>query len=553
MKMTELIAEKIRIAGTNGKTQVESRPISDEQKKNYPIALISLYNAYNLGIRYIHAMLKAKGYNVHLIFFGRISANDAQIPSEQDYANLLKILKDHDVKFVGLSLSCTTYYEVGTEISKRIRKEMPGIVQLWGGVHTTICPEDCIDYADYICLGEGEYPTLELVESLICGDDPSKILSLGYKNKAGEYIQNPMRAVISDLDALPWPTWDDHQKWTVLNGKMSEEEICMQDNWVFTMTSRGCPFHCTYCVNNCYHRHYREQGMHKMRFRSADNVMAELRDMKEKVPNFPLRHIGFYDDEFSVSEEWIKDFSQKYTAEFDNTFWCYFHPNMIKESMITPLKEMGLTQIDMGVQTGSERVRKEIYQRPETNDKVRDVMKMLQKHKMNVVLDIITDCPYETEQDKRDSLDFFLSLPRPYEMNFYSLIWFPKVELTEWALRDGYITRDDVEDRAKKTMEQFVSTIGWKKRSKEDTFWVMLYFMAARGIYSKGFIKFLSKQNWLINNLWLLRFLFRWMNIVNLIKKFFKALWYVVTGKWSLRRLRTRISNYLVWEKPFDK
>jgi hypothetical protein len=145
MKMTELIAEKIRIAGTNGKTQVESRPISDEQKKNYPIALISLYNAYNLGIRYIHAMLKAKGYNVHLIFFGRISANDAQIPSEQDYANLLKILKDHDVKFVGLSLSCTTYYEVGTEISKRIRKEMPGIVQLWGGVHTTICPEDCID------------------------------------------------------------------------------------------------------------------------------------------------------------------------------------------------------------------------------------------------------------------------------------------------------------------------------------------------------------------------------------------------------------------------
>lgn len=551
--MTEIIAEKIRIAGTNGKTQVEDRPISDEQKKNYPIALISLYNAYNLGIRYIHAMLKAKGYNVHLIFFGRISANDAQIPSEQDYANLLKILKDHDVKFVGLSLSCTTYYEVGTEISKRIRKAMPGIVQLWGGVHTTLCPEDCIDYADYICLGEGEYPTLELVEHLIRGDDPSKIQSVGFKNESGEYIQNPMRPVIADLDALPWPTWDDHQKWTVLNGKMSEEEICMQDNWVFTMTSRGCPFHCTYCVNNCYHRHYREQGMHKMRFRSADNVMAELRDMKEKVRNFPLRHIGFYDDEFSVSEEWITEFSQKYTAEFDNTFWCYFHPNMIKESMITPLKKMGLTQIDMGVQTGSERVRKEIYQRPETNDKVRDVMRMLQKYKMNVVLDIITDCPYETEQDKRDSLDFFLSLPRPYEMNFYSLIWFPKVELTEWALRDGYITRDDVEDKSKKTMEQFVSTIGWKKRSKENTFWVMLYFMAARGIYSKGFIKILSRQNWLINNLWLLRFLFRWMNIVNLIKKFFKALWYVVTGKWSLRRLRTRISNYLVWEKPFDK
>jgi anaerobic magnesium-protoporphyrin IX monomethyl ester cyclase len=533
-------------------TETQTRPITGKEKNDFPIALISLYNAYNLGIRYIHSLLISRGYNVHLIFFGRISANDAVVPSETDYLNLLKILKENNIKFVGMSLSCTTYFEVGTEIAKRIRSEMPGVVQLWGGVHATLCPEDCLEHADYVCQGEGEYPTLEIVEALIRGEDPRKVESLWYREN-GEVVRNNVRHVITDLDALPFPTWDDHQKWAVLNDTVVQEEICKRDTWLFTMTSRGCPFHCTYCVNNCYHRHYKDQGMNKMRFRSVDNVLTELRYMRDTVENFPHRHIGFYDDEFSVSKEWIEEFAEKYTVEFKNTFWCYFHPNLIKEDIINPLKKMGLTQIDMGVQTGSDRVRKDIYHRPESNVKIREVMKMLQKNKISVALDVITDNPYETEKDKEESLEFFLSLPRPYEINFYSLIWFPGVELTEWALRDGYITRDDVEDRSKKTMEQFVTTFKYKKRSNEDTFWIILYFMAARGIYSRGFIKFLSKQRWFKNQIWILKGLYRWMNILNMFKKAFKALWFLITGKMTFTQLKTRWSNYLVWEKPFEK
>ena len=540
-------------AMTDIATATEVKPITDAEKKDFPIALISLYNAYNLGIRYIHSLLKSRGYNVHLIFFGRISANDAVVPTETDYENLMRILREYDVKLVAMSLSCTTYFEVGTEIARRIRKEMPGVPQLWGGVHVTLCPEDSIEHANYICLGEGEYPTLELVEAMIRDEDAKNIPSLWIRNSNDEIIKNEMRPVIEDLDALPFPTWDDEQKWVVLNGTVKNEEIAKYDTWVFTMTSRGCPFHCTYCVNNCYHRNFREQGMNRMRFRSVDNVIKELRFMRETVDNFTLRHIGFYDDEFSVSEAWIKDFVEEYSKEFKNTFWCYFHPNLIKEEIIIPLKKMGLTQIDMGVQTGSQRVRKDVYKRPESDDKIRDVMRMLQKNKISVALDVITDNPYETEDDKQASLEFFLSLPRPYEVNFYSLIWFPKVELTEWALRDGYITRDDVEDRAKKTMEQFVATFKYKKRSKTEAFWIALYFMAARGIYPKWFIRFLSRQKYLKDAPWVMMFFYRLMNLINMVRKVFRALWYLITGKLTIAQIRTRWTNYLVWEKPFEK
>lgn len=534
-------------------TTTQTQPITDDEKKNFPIALISLYNAYNLGIRYIHAMLKDQGYNVQLIFFGRISANDAVVPSEKDFENLMNILRDNKIKFIGMSVSCSTYFEAGCEIATRIKNEMPEITQLWGGVHATLCSEDCLEYADFVCKGEGEYPTLDLVNALIKGEDTSKIDSIWFNDQNGEIVENPIRHVIRDLDALPYPTWDDDGKWVVLNDEVINEEIAKRDTWVFTMTSRGCPFQCTYCVNNAYHLHYKEQGMNKMRFRSVDNVIEELRAMRDTVDNFNQRHIGFYDDEFSVSMEWITEFSEKFTSEFDNTFWCYFHPNLIKEEMVVPLKNMGLTQIDMGVQTGSDRVRKDIYHRPESNAKILSIMKMLQRNKISVALDVITDNPYETEEDKIESLDFFLSLPRPYEINFYSLIWFPGVELTEWALRDGHITRDDVEDRSKKTMEQFVATFKWDKRTDEDTFWIMLYFMAARGIYCRGFIHFLSKQTWIKKNIWILKFLYRLMNLLNMMKKGFKAIWFLLTGKMSISQIKTRWSNYLVWEKPFEK
>ncbi|MCD6217509.1 B12-binding domain-containing radical SAM protein [bacterium] len=534
-------------------TATQTQPITDDEKKNFPIALISLYNAYNLGIRYIHALLKDQGYNVQLIFLGRISANDAVVPSEKDYENLLNILRDNKIKFVGMSISCSTYFETGCEIAKRIKNEMPEITQLWGGVHATLCSEDCLEYADFVCKGEGEYPTLDLVNALIRKGDTSKIDSIWFKDSSGEIVKTQIRHVITDLDVLPYPTWDDDGKWVVLNDEVINEEIAKRDTWVFTMTSRGCPFHCTYCVNNAYHLHYSEQGMNKMRFRSVDNVIDELRIMRDTVDNFKHRHIGFYDDEFSVSKEWITEFSKKFTAEFDNTFWCYFHPNLIKEEMVVPLRNMGLTQIDMGVQTGSDRVRKDIYHRPESNAKILSVMKMLQQNKISVALDVITDNPYENEEDKIESLDFFLSLPRPYEINFYSLIWFPGVELTQWALRDGHITRDDVEDRSKKTMEQFVATFKWDKRTDADTFWIMLYFMAARGIYNRGFIHFLSTQTWIKKNIWILRFLYRLMNLLNMMKKGFKAIWYLLTGKMSISQIKTRWSNYLVWEKPFEK
>lgn len=528
-------------------------PNDPEPEHRIGIGYVSLFNAYNLGIRYIHALTQARGYTSPLIFFGKISANDVTEPTEVDFENMFRILKKDDCRLIAISVSCSSYYDMAVEITRRIREQMPQSKVLWGGVHVTLCPEDCIKHADYVCLGEGEMTTLELARCLSRGEEPDRIQSLWIRKSNGTIQTNPMREVVRNLDELPFPTWDDRDKHIVMRGQYRQEEIGKNDPYIITMTMRGCPFKCTYCINNRYHNDYREEGMGSLRQRSPQNVIDELRKARDLMPNFDQKVIAFYDDVFSVQVDWITEFADLYTAEFTNRFWCYFHPNLIQEPIIQQLKRMGLTHIDIGIQTGSERIRREYYHRPEKDDFVRNAMAMLQRNEVSVALDVITDIPWETDEDRRESLEFFLSLPKPYEVLFYSLIWFPKVDLTVRALQEGIITRDDVEDRSKKTFEQFVATLDWDGRTPKQMFWIALYYMAARGVYSADFIRWLSKQEWLIRFPQITRYLHWQQNRVIQVKKGFKALGWLATGKMSPKALMARLSNYYIWEAPFGK
>ena len=524
-----------------------------EPENQIGIGYISLYNAYNLGIRYIHALTQDKGYPSPLIFFGKISANDVTEPSETDFKNLFKVLNDHNTKLIAISVSCSSYYDMAVELSARIRKEMPDAKILWGGVHVTLCPEDCIEHADYVCMGEGETATLELARFLSEGKEPDRIGSLWIRKADGSIQTNPMREVVRDLDDLPFPTWDDKDKHIVMRSQYKKEEIGKNDPYIITMTMRGCPFKCTYCINNRYHNDYRQEGMGSLRQRTPQNVIDELLAAKELLPNFDQKVIAFYDDVFSVQLDWITEFAELYTKQFTNRFWCYFHPNLIQEGIINQLQRMGLTHIDIGIQTGSERIRREYYHRPEKDDFVRNSMEMLQKNGVSVAIDVITDIPWETDEDRRESLEFFLSLPKPYEILFYSLIWFPKVDLTVRALQEGIITRDDVEDKAKKTFEQFVATLDWDGRTPKQMFWIALYYMAAKGVYSNDFIRWLSKQQWLIKFPAAVRYLHWQQQRIIQLQKGFKALNWLATGKLSPKALMARLSNYYIWEAPFGK
>lgn len=526
-----------------------------QPSKNTRAVLISMNNVYNLGVRWIQSLTMHAGYDCHAIYFGRLLANDWAPPDKQDWNNLEIALREINPHVVGLSIACSSYWKQALQITDFIKRVCPNALIVWGSIHASVAPQQCFEHNDIVCLGEGELPFLELLSRIEDNLPIFDIPNLWVRDPAtGREYKNPMRPVIRDLDSIPAPIWDNKNKWYIRKGELGKnQDPAFKEYYIFVMTNRGCPYHCNYCVNSVYNNNeYRVCGHNRLRQRSVEHVINELKSMKDKYWNFDNLQISFFDDIFTLNPEWIIEFARRYKQEFKNPFWCYFHPKNIREDVMDALKDIGLSHIDMGIQTGSERIRMELMKRPETNEAIMKSCKILKDRGISMVADVITDNPFETEQDMKDSLEFFLSLPGPYSFNFYSLIYFPGVQLTQVALDAGYIKRDQVEDIAAKTLKQFVATFRYEDRKPRDKFFIPLFHMAGRRIYPKNFVRWLSRQRYLEKYPWVLYRLVDLQNFLDILRKITKIPAKMREG-WTFKRFYARIKLYLLWERPYNK
>ncbi len=517
--------------------------------------LISMSNVYNLGVRWIQSVTMHAGYDCHAIFFGRLLANDWTPPAEKDWENLGLALKEIDPQVVGISIACTSYWKQALEVDKLVKKVCPNAVVIWGSIHVDVAPEQCFQHNDVICLGEGELPFLELLDRIEEGKPWHDVPNLWVRDRTtGKEYRNRMRPVIRDLDTVPAPIWDDRNKWYIRWEQLGKnEDPAFKEYYIFVMTNRGCPYHCNYCVNSVFNQgEFRVCGHNRLRQRSVEHVMEEMRRMKGRYWNFDNLQISFFDDIFTLNPEWVLEFARAYKENFKNPFWCYFHPKNIRGDVMDALKDIGLSHIDMGVQTGSERIRMDLMKRPETNDSIIESCNIMKERNISVVIDVITDNPFETEQDMKDSLEFFLTLPGPYSFNFYSLIYFPGVQLTQMSLDAGYIRRDQVEDEAAKTLSQFVATFRYEDRKPRDRFYIPLFHMAARRVFSKNFVRWLAKKRHLERSPWVLYKLVDLQNFLDILRKVTKIPAKMREG-WTWARFYARIKLYLLWERPYNK
>jgi len=522
--------------------------------KKTSVLLISLSNIYNTGVRCIHAALLNAGYDAHLLFFGYLLANDYKEATDKDWDDLVDLINKIDPAYIGISVACSSYYTQAITMSELIKEKFPDKPLIWGSIHAIIDPDQSIQHADIVCTGEGEMCSIELADRFERGLPYDDIPDFWIKKPDGTIIKNETRPVSRDLDSIPYPIWDHFNKWSIRQNLYEQIDPAIKEVYIFIMTSRGCPYFCNYCINSIYHKKFKKQGFHKMRQRSVNSVMEELRIIRKNFPKFERSQIAFFDDIFTISVIWIKEFSRQYKREFSNLFWCYFHPMLVKEEMVDALMDIGLSHIDIGIQTGSDRIRRKLMKRPESNEVILNMMHLLKKKNISVVFDVITDIPFETDEDYKESLEFYLSMPGPYSFNFYSLIYFPKVEMTEMALAHGFIKREDVEDLAGKTLDQFVSTFAYReKRKPRDRFYLPLFHLAGRRVFPTWFVRWLAGRGTLRKSPWILEWLVSMQSNIDIFRKMLKLPYYMATGRYNFGKLAARIQLYLSWERPYDK
>jgi len=298
--------------------------------------------AYLFQLASISAFLKSKAHTVRyeeLVISGDFT--------EEHRGRLNRAIKEFKPDIIGLSS-----YEMSFEwiklITDHLKKNSPNVPIIVGGYHATLSPEEVLTHPpiDIICIGEGEYPLYELLESIKRGEVVKNIPNLWFKD-GPKVIRNPLRPLMANLDELPFV---DRELFTSENRKNGILEI---------MASRGCPFDCTNCANHALKKIYAGKGPY-LRYRSPDNVLKEIEHCLSKE-HFKL--IQFDDDMFTSNQNWLRDFCAKYKTRINLPFICNIRPEAGVSETLGILKEAGCVQVSIGVEAGDEKIRRSVLHR----------------------------------------------------------------------------------------------------------------------------------------------------------------------------------------------
>ena len=312
----------------------------------------------NHGIISLSAVLKQGGHEVKLIY-----ANEqvGPIPTLDEVA---QVVRDWKPGLVGYS-AMSQQYAWCVEVNAHLKKAFPAIPSVVGGVHVTMVPDEVVkaNHFDYTCPGEGEYALLELVNRLEMGGDTTKIPNLRMI-RDGKTISNPV-GPFPDLAKLPPLDWDIFDV---------DHVIRVKKGWLGMLTSRGCPYKCTYCFNKEIVDLYLEEGGAKkakdfLRVFPIETILDDIRRLKAKHPH--IETIIFDDDLFTLNKKYVIDFCQAYKdSGIGIPFVVNAHVQVFDDDIAFALKDAGCMIVKYGLESGSPRIRKDVLWRFMSNEQI---------------------------------------------------------------------------------------------------------------------------------------------------------------------------------------
>ena len=409
--------------------------------------LFGFYNRYfPIGVTTVGAALKTASYTV-LVYDADCNDN----PTDMDYTRLpekynqylnsfkdennpiwievKKTIKDFNPDIVGISI-WTTFAASAFHIARLSKEIKPACSVIVGGPHATKAEEilKLSPYVDYVVKGEGEITIRELVQSLEGGKNKlSAIAGLSYRED-NEIRHNQNREKAKDLDKFPFPDR------TLL---MNETKYTSEDMGLI-MTSRGCPYGCTYCSTDT----------RRVSYRSIDNVLKEIRLVKER---YGTTQFSFKDDSFTVNRKRVEELCDRLIKEKFNINWeCNTRVNLVTEDLLLKMKKAGCNSIKVGIESGSERVLRAMN-KGITHDHVKNAANLFRKVGIHWTGYFMMGVPGETVEDVYKTLDFMYEIKPDFaSIGVYEP--FPGTPMFAEGIKRGLV-------RSEMSMEDFFNTL----------------------------------------------------------------------------------------------
>ncbi|MEW5800940.1 MAG: radical SAM protein [bacterium] len=409
------------------------------------ILLISLQKDLDIiGLKYLHYYLLDNSHASLFLCLPNLNPNDI-FALEQ----IRKFVLNHSPNLIGVSLM-SVEYDKACGLTTYLKRNFPTIPVIWGGIHPTIAPEMCLDYADYVCIGEGEKTILDAARAAHNNQSLTGINNLCYRADDGQVKKNPLYPRIENLDEIPFYDHipihcfiQERQSIGPVSKKSYQKYARYSGTTYSVMSSRGCPFSCTYCCNNFISRLY---GARKVTRRSIGNIIAEL---ERAIRNNPeIEYINFQDDCFlACTSEYLKEFCELYQQKINRPFIVRSIPTYITRDKMESLKKAGLAWISLGLQSGSDRVCREIYRRKSLKADFLKAAGIIKDFRVAAFYDVILDNPFETEEDQLETIQTLSETPKPFYTQFFSLSLYLGTELHTRAQQDsqsmkGYLSME---------------------------------------------------------------------------------------------------------------
>jgi len=331
-----------------------------------------------LGLASIAAYLKMNRIE-------NISAIDAWV-EKMDLPALENSIAQSQADIVGIYM-ISPCYDAAKTVVEAARRTLPKSIIVAGGSHPSALPRQTlqeIPQLDICVIGEGEITMYELVRAVENNSPFSEVNGIAFRNENKEIIVTNPRAMIKNLDILPFPDRDLFQVHKYGN---PPPPLGRKKPFLTIMTSRGCPFHCAFCSKDVYQDSYRA--------RSPKKVCDEIAEL---IDRYRAQEIEFYDDDFTMNMQRAEEICDEIIRRDIKIRWsCLTRTDLVNEKLLRKMKMAGCWNIAYGVESGDQKILNTIA-------KGISVEQIISAFKMTKKAGIATSClllfglPGETEE-----------------------------------------------------------------------------------------------------------------------------------------------------------
>jgi len=281
-----------------------------------------------LGLAYLASSARLAGHDVTIL--------DMQL--SEDRRLLVESLQKEPPDVIGMG-AMTFTFKNSVKIAEILKSAYPDIPVLFGGPQASAFPEESIQRGCFdMCIkGEGEESIVEILDHYSrVGEIPRDLKGTVVRDN-GEIIINPTREWIRNLDELPFPARD-----LLKNDRY--EPVFAKKPFTTMITSRGCPYRCTFCALGYFGN--------KVRARSPENVVDE---MEICVKDFGIKDIMVYDDTFGVNRKRVLEICEKKVERGLQVNWnVRTRVDRVDEEVLLALKKSGCDKVHMGIESASQ-------------------------------------------------------------------------------------------------------------------------------------------------------------------------------------------------------